>query len=444
MSTYLLTSTPAHGHVMPLLAIARHLKEAGHSILFATSPRYADRVIETGAQFIALPPEADIDLDDADGAFPERVGLRGPAGVRFDVLNLFLAPGAAQLDTLRTVIAQHRVDAILTEPLFVGAALLNTQPRTSRPPIVALGIFPLGVKSRDTAPFGLGIPPKAGIGGRMRNALLTLVAERVIFGSVQREADALSKRTVGAPVGRFFLDWHSGADALVQFTVPGFEYPRSDLSDSVRFVGPLPAPASTMPLPEWWDDLSSGRPIVHVTQGTVANSDLDQLINPTIRALADSDALVVVSTGGREVTDAGLGTGAALPSNVRVAGYVPYDRLLPLVDVMITNGGYGGVQQALSHGIPLVVAGQTEDKVEVSARVGWSGAGVDLHTNEPTPAQLAAAVARVRSEPGFRQRAAAIAAEMATAPGLAGLDAVLREFAVAAEPGPLPKVHRSR
>ncbi|MHA7275999.1 glycosyltransferase [Arthrobacter sp. Hz1] len=36
----------------------------------------------------------------------------------------------------------------------------------------------------------------------------------------------------------FFMDWPRAADHLVQFTVPEFEYPRSDLPASVHFVGP--------------------------------------------------------------------------------------------------------------------------------------------------------------------------------------------------------------
>jgi formate dehydrogenase assembly factor FdhD len=40
--------------------------------------------------------------------------------------------------------------------------------------------------------------------------------------------------------------------------------------------------------------------------------------------------------------------------------------LLPKVDVMVTNGGYGGVQRAVSTGVPLVVAGSTEDELEVA------------------------------------------------------------------------------
>ncbi len=432
VSTYLITCTPAHGHVVPLLGVARHLLSSGHDVLFMTSARYAERIAEAGATFIPLPDEADVDLDDANAAFPERVGLTGPAALRFDVSNLFVRPGAAQLAAVRHVLSSVRVEAIITEPLFVGVALLQRLPRAQRPPIVALGIFPLGVKSRDVAPFGLGVTPLAGPLGRLRNAVLTHVAEKMIFGSVQREADEMSRREVGRPLGEFILAWSGDADAVVQFTVPGFEYPRRDLPDSVRFVGPLPASSAQAALPDWWQELADAPFVVHVTQGTIANTDFEQLVLPSIAALAASDALVVVSTGGRPRDS----LPAQLPANVRVAEYLPYDELLPAVDVMVTNGGYGGVQQALGAGVPLVVAGQTEDKVEVSARVGWSGAGINLKTNRPSPAQVASAVQRVISDGSYRDRARALAAEIAQAPGLAGLDAVLAGFdRAAAETG---------
>lgn len=428
MSSCLITCTPAHGHVMPLLQIARHLISRGDQVRFLTSQRYADRVRAAGAQFIALPAEADVDLDDVDAAFPERVGLTGPAALRFDMSNLFVRPAAAQLAALRAELAAAEIDAVLTEPLFIGAALLARLPRSERPPVVALGIFPMGAKSRDTAPFGLGITPAPGVLGRVRNAALHFMAEKVMFGGIQREADEVSVRETGAPLGGFVLDWPARADALVQFTVPGFEYPRADLPETVHFAGPLPSPVSDVPLPAWWDDLDGSVPVVHVTQGTIANTDFAQLVLPTITALAASDVLVVVSTGGRP--RAALPD--ALPANVRVAEYLPYDRFLPMVDVMVTNGGYGGIQQALSHGTPIVVAGQTEDKVEVSARVGWSGVGINLRTNQPSAARVGAAVRRVLTEDSFRSRARSLAEELAAADGLEGLDRVLAAFPPAA------------
>lgn len=420
MSTYLICSTPAHGHVMPLLTVAAHLRSRGHRVVFVTSSRYAARIEAADVELVALPADADVDLDDA-GSLEGRAGLTGPAALRFDMLNLFLRPGAAQFALLQQILATTPVDAVLAEPLFVGAALLTELPLTERPPVIALGIFPLGVRSRDTAPFGLGIGPRADTIGRIRNAALGFVSERVVFAPVAAEAHAIARRVLGRPMSRFFLDWHSGADAIVQFTVPEFEYPRSDLPAQVSFAGPLPVPASTGALPDWWDELSSGRPIVHVTQGTIANADPGELIVPTISALEASDALVVVSTGGRPLA----ALPSPLPGNVRAATYLPYDRLLPLVDVVVTNGGYGGVQQALAHGIPIVVAGQTEDKVEVSARVGWSGAGINLKTSRPSAGQVGAAVRRVLGEPSFRERAQALAAAFESAPGLSVLDGAL-------------------
>ena len=101
--------------------------------------------------------------------------------------------------------------------------------------------------------------------------------------------------------------------------------------------------------------------------------------------------LVVATTGGPDPAPLRRG----LPANVRLERFIPHDVLLPHVDAMVTNGGYGGVQQALAHGVPLVVAGDSEDKPEVAARVQWSGAGINLHTGRPSPAMVARAVRRV-------------------------------------------------
>ena len=71
----------------------------------------------------------------------------------------------------------------------------------------------------------------------------------------------------------------------------------------------------------------------------------------------------------------------------------------------MTNGGYGGVQTALAHGVPLVVAGRSEDKMEVSARVAWSGAGISLGTDTPTEDRIGDAVHTVLTVPSYREAA---------------------------------------
>ena len=134
---------------------------------------------------------------------------------------------------------------------------------------------------------------------------------------------------------------------------------------------------------------------MHVTQGTLDNADLGRLLLLTTRALAGDDVLVVATTGGPDPAPLRPG----LPANARLERFVPHDLLLPHVDVMVTNGGYGGVQQALANGVPLVVAGDSEDKPEVAARVQWSGTGINLHTGRPSQAMVARAVRRVLAAP---------------------------------------------
>ena len=178
------------------------------------------------------------------------------------------------------------------------------------------------------------------------------------------------------------------ADAYLQLTVPSFEFPR-DFPPSVHFVGRPPIIPNQAPLPPWAHELDGSRKVVLVTQGTVANHDFGLLIAPTLAALANEpDLLVVVTAGGRPV-DAIPGP---IPANARLASYLPFEWILPKADVLVTNGGYGSVNQAMSFGIPLVTAGLTEDKADVNARVAWSGVGINLATNEPTPQALREAV----------------------------------------------------
>lgn len=426
MASILVTCTPAHGHVIPSLAAARHLVAAGHDVRVLTGARYADRVVAAGAEFLPLPAEADIDLDHPNDAFPERATLRGVPEVRFSLTNLFVKPAAAQLRAVDAAIAARPVDVVLTEAMFFGAALLAERPRGERPAIVTLGIVPLSVDDPDVAPFGLGIPPLPGPLGRLRNAMLRFASEAFVFAPVLAAArEAYRAAGTTAPAHPPIFDPASRSELLLQFTVPSFEYPLRRPRENVRFVGPLARTApSNAELPAWWGDLDGGRPIVHVTQGTIANDDLSRLILPTIEGLAAEDVLVVVSTGGRPV-----GTfPSRFPGNVRVAEYLPYDVLFPRLAAFVTNGGYGGLHYALEHGVPIIAAGTTEDKLETTARVAWSGAGINLRTGSPEPAKVRDAVRTVLATPSYREAAARIGAEIRVSPGLGGLDEAIAEL----------------
>ena len=104
----------------------------------------------------------------------------------------------------------------------------------------------------------------------------------------------------------------------------------------------------------------------------------------------------------------------AIPSNARITSFLPYAQIMPEIDLLITNGGYGTVNIAISHGIPIISAGLTEDKEEVSAHVQWSGAGIDLRTNQAAPAAIRYAVDEIFTRHGYHERAQQLSLEFAS------------------------------
>jgi UDP:flavonoid glycosyltransferase YjiC (YdhE family) len=414
MSSIIIASIPIHGHVAPLLTVAKRFVERGDDVRFVTGARFADKVSATGATFVPLPAEADFDDRYMFEHRPERAKLKGVKALVYDFEHVFARPIKAQYDTLVAAHGARPAGAVLADPAFFGAAFLIASPRPARPPVVICGVIPLLIESVDTAPFGMGLPP-ARVLNRPRNIALAAL-NRWVLRQANQTIDDIHRQVHGVPMPGGLGNWGRRADALVQFTVPSFEYPRSDAPSELHFVGPLSATGSQAPLPPWWADLDGSRPVIHVTQGTVANTDYEQAIAPALQALADDDVLVVVTTGGRP-----LDTLPPLPGNARAATYLPYDELLPRTAVYVTNGGYGGVQHALRYGVPIVATGGKEDKPEVGARVAWSGVGRRIRSERPTPRALRRDILAVLNQPRYRQASRRVGADMSAAPGFAGL-----------------------
>jgi MGT family glycosyltransferase len=406
MARILIATAPVAGHVTPGLSICRSLVSRGHEVWWYTGRKYHRAVERSGARFVAMQHARDYDDAELDREFPGRALQRGIAQLRFDLIQLFVDPIVGQVADLRQLTAEQSFDVMLHDVGFLGMGPFAEQ---SDIPHATYGISALTFPSVDTAPFGLGLGPTSGVLGRVRNRLLQRFVQHGLFRSVQRHYEVVRRRVgVGpSPTGWLFSDAMS-PHAFLQGCTPGFEYPRSDMPQQVEFVGPfLPPEEPTFVEPEWWSELRSGRPVVHVTQGTVATSP-EQLIAPTLQALAGEDVLVVATTG-RAPARAPSGHGP----NARIERFIPYAHFMPHVDVMITNAGYGGVQSALAHGVPLIAAGASEDKPEIARRVAWSGAGIDLRTSTPTPERILRAFRELQSDARYRENARRLRDEIA-------------------------------
>ncbi|MFI9389066.1 glycosyltransferase [Kutzneria sp. NPDC052558] len=395
----LFATMPVPGHVVPLLPIARELTARGHRVRWYTGRVFADRIAAAGAEFVAMDPSIDHQGRNVDELFPERVRLKGIAKLRYDMRAVFLDPIPAQVEGLRRELDRQPADLILHDAAFAGAEIVE---RLGGPRVVSVGVTPMMLPAPDVPPFGPGLKPGSDPLTRLRDRAVRYLLDNVVFKPVYEHRDRIL-RDLGLPAGERGLAAVS-PHLHLQNSVAGLEHPRAYLPEQVKFVGALVDPVTAVPLPQWWERMiARGKPVVHVTQGTVADTDLGQLVRPTIRALAEEDVTVVASTGSHDL--------GPLPANVFTAPFLPYDQLLPITSVMVTNGGFGGVQLALAQGVPLVVAGTTEDKPEVAARVERSGAGLNLRTSTPSEKSIRKAVRQVLDGEAFRRQAQRLAAE---------------------------------
>jgi UDP:flavonoid glycosyltransferase YjiC (YdhE family) len=105
------------------------------------------------------------------------------------------------------------------------------------------------------------------------------------------------------------------------------------------------------------------------------------------------------------------------PPHVLVAPRVPMLDLMPHLDAVICSAGQSTVNEALAHGVPLVVAPIRLGELAVAEQVKRAGAGIAVSFFEATPAQLTAAVTAVLDEPGYRAHARRIGEEYSAAGG---------------------------
>ena len=78
---------------------------------------------------------------------------------------------------------------------------------------------------------------------RVRNATMNWATEHFVLSDIQRFARRRLAEAGSAGFSGYFIDLQPKVvDTYLQATVAGFEYPRSDLAATVRFVGPILTP----------------------------------------------------------------------------------------------------------------------------------------------------------------------------------------------------------
>jgi MGT family glycosyltransferase len=368
----LLTYTsPARGHLYPVVPIAAELTRRGHGVSLYSLAGELDQLAKLGIEGHAIDPAIErIEIED----YRERSQL----GAIRAVFRAFLKRSASEAPDLERALAKHDPDLLLIDINCWGAA---TVAEASGRPWAMYSPYLLPLPSKDAPAYGPGLRPMGGPLGAVRDTVVNRVGERISFQSTMPQINALRSEHGLGPLARFD-DLLALPDLLLSLTAEGFEYPRGDWPANVELVGPMNwSPATETPA--WLDELAD--PLVLVTCSTERQRD-KRLLHVALEALPAAGMSV-------------LGTSAAhdpasfdAPPGSKVVRFVSHDPVLGRAACVVCHGGLGITQKALAAEVPAVVVPFGRDQAETARRVELAGAGVRISPRRLTPKRLLDAV----------------------------------------------------
>lgn len=393
MARVLVYTSPARGHLYPIMGPATELARRGHDVNVVTLADEVDLVRSQGLSAEAMDPSIEArEMDDYKGKNPIEALQRG--------LAAFGERAPLDRADLRSAIDRVDPDVLIVDNNSWGAL---TAAEASGLPWSAFQPYFTPLPSRDAPPFGPGVAPANGPLGRLRDRVL----RPMTFGKLSKIAlpavNGMRERE-GLEHAESMEDVLLGPPLTLYFTAEPPEYPRSDWPESYALIGAASWNPPADP-PEWLEGVD--RPIVLVTCSTERQMD-GPILQNALDGLADSDVFVVGTSAAQDPAEFDV------PPNARVERFVPHDPIVERAVAVVCHGGMGITQRALLHGVPPVVIPFGRDQLEVARRVEHAGAGVRLSPKKLTPESLGEAVEQAR---GRAQGAARIAESFRQAGG---------------------------
>jgi MGT family glycosyltransferase len=392
MSRFLFANWEGGGHVQPMLLVARGLLDLGHEALVVSDACNASDASALGVSFRPwrqAPSRASRD--------PQTDPIKDwLADSPFDVIRrvvdgVMCGPSARYAHDTTSLIDEIAPDVVVSHELLFGV-MAGAEARC-----VPLALYAANVWSLPTIegapPFGAGVEP-AGDDANMRAfhgriAALTRTAFQCGLGPLNEARRGLNLPQLDDVFGQV-----TAAGRILMATSRAFDFDQAP-PEPYRYVGPyLADPAWTETWsPPWLAD--DGRPLVLVSFSTMYQRQED-VLHRVIEALGDLDVRGVVTLGPALSPD-----DFPAPENVWVAANAPHGPLYPHAAAMVTHAGHASTLRPLTEGVPLVCIPMGRDQPDNAQRVAARGAGLRLHPDAPTE-EIAAAIRRVLSEPGFR------------------------------------------
>jgi UDP:flavonoid glycosyltransferase YjiC (YdhE family) len=428
-------TSPARGHLYPLVPIAAELVGRGHSVHVMSLAGELAHLEPLGIEGSAIDPAIEENqLEDW------RVRL--PIGAAVSALRTFAQRAQREVPDLQRAIERLDPQLLLIDFNCWGAAAVA---EASGLPWAAYCPYLLPLPSREVPAYGPGLAPWSGpLGrplGRVRDAFVRRVSDGRLDAATVPALNTLRTQYGLAPLAHF-VDLIARPPLLLSLTAEGFEYPRSDWPANIRLVGPMnwsPPVASHDPgvhdpgahdpgahdpteyhdsSPPWLEEL--GEPLVLVTCSTERQRD-GSLVGVALQALPPAGLAVLGTSAAHDPAS------FSAPPGSRVERFVPHDAVLARAACVVCHGGLGITQKALAAGIPTVVVPFGRDQMETAQRVEWAKAGVRLSPRRLQPERLLAAV---RTAMACREGAQRVSRAYAAAGGAAAAATAIEELRV--------------
>ncbi|KAA2255920.1 glycosyltransferase family 1 protein [Solihabitans fulvus] len=367
MSRFLFVVPPLVGHVNPALGIAQALARNGHEVAWTGSELSLRPLL--GADATVFPTGTRLHRPQADC---------GLAALK-SLWTRFVVPFARfTLPAVDKAVVAYEPDVVVVDQHTpTGAAVAHRH---------GLPWATLACSTIELARPYRGLPK---VEAWMRDLLLTLWTD------------------AGLPEA----DWHDQrfSPHLVLACAIRELLGDNTFPDHVKLIGPPLADRPGRDFDLGLLDLNRRR--VLVSTGTLADDVADGFHARVLRALEPlADRVQAILVAPPEAVP-------APPPNVLVVPSVPMLRLLPHLDAVVSHGGLGTVNEALAHGVPLVVAPIRHDQPINAARVASAGAGVRVSFARVGPDALRDAISTVLDDPSYRAAAARLRDSITAAGG---------------------------
>jgi len=346
MTRYLAYTSPARGHLYPLVPTLLQLRDRGHEVHVRTlaSELHALRAEGLSADAIASEIE-DVPLDDWEAATPEEGLARA--------LATFARRADHEVPDLEQAISEVDPEVLVIDITTVGAAAVAEA--TGLAWATSIPLF---------QHFSFGPEPPT---------QLTFVPFAI---------DPAGIEVLNAPRRQLGLDLLRGpgevwrAPLLLYYTAEPFQPTGMRLPAAFRLVGPGIWEPPSQP-PDWLE--GTAQPLVLVSASSELQRD-DLLIQTALEALAGEEMAVVVTTAAHDPSrfDA--------QANAHVERWLPHQPVIDKAACVVCHGGMGISQKALAAGVPVCVVPFGRDQFEVAKRVTAADAGtMATPSSVPTP-----------------------------------------------------------